>query len=88
MDVVETPITARDIRNMSFEEMDAIVAKFEKEKERRREAEKANVTNKIFDAICDARELGFRVIIEVSNSCGKDILRIDPDDAISVKVTR
>lgn len=88
MDVVETPITARDIRNMSFEEMDAIVAKFEKEKERRRKAEITNVTNKIFDAIREAQVLGFRVIIDVSNSCGQDIVRIDSNDTVSIKVTR
>lgn len=88
MDEVRTLITARDIRNMSFEEMDAIIEKFEKEKERRREAEKANVTNKIFDAIRDAQALGFRVIINASDSCGQNIVRIDPDDTVSIKVTR
>lgn len=88
MDEVRIPITARDIRNMSFEEMDAIITKFEKEKERRREAEKTNVTNKIFDAIRDAQALGFRVIIDVSNNCGQDIVRIDSDDIVSIKVTR
>lgn len=88
MDEVRIPITARDIRNMSFEEMDAIITKFEKEKERRREAEKTNVTNKIFDAIRDAQALGFRVTIDVSNSCGQDIVRIDSDDTVSIKVTR
>lgn len=88
MGEVRIPITARDIRNMSFEEMDAIVAKFVKEKDRRREAEKTNVANKIFDAIRDAQALGFRVIIDVSNSCGQDIVRIDSDDIVSIKVTR
>lgn len=86
MDEVRIPITARDIRNMSFEEMDAIITKFEQEKERRREAEKTNVTNKIFDAIRDAQALGFRVIIDVPDSCGKDIVGINPDDTVSIKV--
>ena len=40
MDEVKIPTTAREIRNMSFEEMDAIVARFEHEKERRRKAER------------------------------------------------
>lgn len=88
MDVVETPITAREIRNMSFEEMDAIVAKFEHEKERRRKAEVTNVTNKIFDAIREAQVLGFRIIIDVSKKDGKDIVDIGFDDTISIKVTR
>lgn len=88
MDVVETPITAREIRNMSFEEMDAIVAKFEHEKERRRKAEVTNVTNKIFDAIREAQVLGFRIIVDVSKKDGKDIVDIDFDDTISIKVTR
>jgi hypothetical protein len=88
MDELKIPTTAREIRNMSFEEMDAIVARFEREKERRREAEKTNVANKIFDAIRDAQALGFCVVINASNSCGKDIVRIDPDDTISIKVTR
>lgn len=86
MDEVRIPITARDIRNMSFEEMDAIITKFEREKERRREAEKTNVINKIFDAIRDAQALGFRVIIDVPDSCGKDIVGINPDDTVSIKV--
>ena len=88
MDEVRIPITARDIRNMSFEEMDAIIEKFEQEKERRREAEKTNVANKIFDAIRDAQALGFCVVINAFNSCGKDIVRIDPDGTVSIKVTR
>lgn len=82
MDEVKIPTTAREIRNMSFEEMDAIVAKFEREKERRRKVEIANVTNKINDAIRDAVALGFHVIIE--NKLGK----IDFDDETSIRVTR
>lgn len=88
MEEVKIPITARDIRDMSFEEMDAMIAKFEREKERRRQAEITNVTNKIFDAIREAQVLGFRVLIDVSNSCGQDIVRIDSNDTISIKLTR
>ena len=82
MDEVKIPTTAREIRNMSFEEMDAIIAKFEREKERRRQAEITNVTNKINEAIRDAVALGFHVIIE--NKFGK----IDFDDETSIRVTR
>lgn len=85
MDEVRIPTTAREIRNMSFEEMDAIIAKFEHEKERRRQAEIANVTNKINDAIREAQALGFRIIIDVAASRGVDI---EFDDSISIRVTR
>lgn len=85
MDEIKIPTTAREIRNMSFEEMDAIVAKFEQEKERRRKAEITNVTNKINDAIREAQTLGFRVIIDVSNRSGIDI---EFDDSISIRVAR
>lgn len=86
MDEVKIPTTAREIRNMSFEEMDAIVAKFEQEKERRRKAEITNVTNKINDAIREAQALGFRIIIDVSN--GRGGIDIEFDDNISIRVTR
>ena len=85
MDELTIPTTAREIRNMSFEEMDAIVARFEREKERRRKAEIANVTNKINDAIREAQALGFRIIIDVAASRGVDI---EYDDNISIRVTR
>lgn len=85
MDELTIPTTAREIRNMSFEEMDAIVARFEREKERRRKAEIINVTNKINDAIREAQALGFRIIIDVAASRGVDI---EYDDNISIRVTR
>jgi len=85
MDELKIPTTAREIRNMSFEEMDAIVAKFEREKERRRKAEITNVTNKINDAIREAQALGFRIIIDVAASRGVDI---EFDDSVSIRVTR
>lgn len=85
MDELKIPITARELHNMSFEEMDAIIAKFEREKERRRQAEIINVTNKINDAIREAQALGFRVIIDVSTGRGIDI---EFNDNISVRVTR
>jgi len=85
MDEVKIPTTAREIRNMSFEEMNAIVAKFEQEKERRRKAEIINVTNKINDAIREAQALGFRIVIDVSTGRGIDI---EYDDNISIRVTR
>lgn len=85
MDEVKIPITAREIHNMSFEEMDAIVAKFEQEKERRRKAEIINVTNKINDAIREAQALGFRIVIDVSTGRGIDI---EYDDNISIRVAR
>lgn len=70
---------------MSFEEMDAIVARFEREKERRRKAEITNVTNKINDAIREAQALGFCIIIDAPNGRGIDIKF---DDNISIRVTR
>lgn len=82
MDEVKIPTTAREIRNMSFEEMDAIVVKFEREKERRRQAEIANVTNKIYEAIRAARDLGFTVIIE------NETTKIEFDNMTSIQVTR
>ena len=85
MDEVKIPTTAREIRNMSFEEMDAIVAKFEREKERRRRAEITNVTNEIYDAIHKAQALGFRIVIDISTGRGIDI---EYDDNISIRVTR
>ena len=85
MDEVKIPTTAREIRNMSFEEMDAMVAKFEREKERRRQAETINITNKINDAIREAQALGFRIVIDVSTGRGIDI---EYDDKISIRVTR
>ena len=85
MDELKIPITARELRNMSFEEMDTITAKFEREKERRRKAEIINVTNKINDAIREAQALGFRIIIDVSNDRGMDI---EFNDNISIRVTR
>ena len=85
MDEVKIPTTAREIRNMSFEEMDAIVARFEREKERRRKAEVTNVINKINDAIREAQALGFRIIIDVANGRGTDI---EFDDNISIRVAR
>lgn len=85
MDEVKIPTTAHEIRSMSFEEMDAIAAKFEREKERRRKAEITNVTNKINDAIREAQALGFRIIIDVSTGRGIDI---EFDDNISIRVTR
>jgi endo-alpha-1,4-polygalactosaminidase (GH114 family) len=85
MDELKIPTTAREIRNMSFEEMDAIVARFEREKERRRKAEATNVINKINDAIREAQALGFRVIIDVAASRGVDI---EYNDNISIRVTR
>lgn len=85
MDELKIPTTVREIRNMSFEEMDAIVAKFEHEKERRRKAEIINVTNKINDAIREAQALGFRIIIDISTGRGIDI---EFDDTISIRVTR
>lgn len=84
MNELKIPTTAHEIHNMSFEEMDAIVAKFEHEKERRRKAEITNVTNKINDAIREAQALGFRIIIDVSTGCGIDI---EFDDTISIRVT-
>lgn len=83
MDEIIIPTTAREIRNMSFEEMDAIVAKFEHEKERRRKAEIANVTNKINDAIRAAYNLGFRVIIEFAD--GQEVY-IDYSDSYIIRV--
>lgn len=85
MDEIIIPTTAREIRNMSFEEMDAIVAKFEHEKERRRKAEIANVTNKINDAIRAAYNLGFRVIIEFAD--GQEVY-IDYSNSYIIRVTR
>lgn len=85
MDELTIPTTAREIRNMSFEEMDAIVARFEREKERRRNAEITNVTNKINDAIREAQALGFRIVIDISTGRGIDI---EYDDNISIRVTR
>ena len=85
MDEVKIPTTAREIRNMSFEEMDAMVAKFEREKERRRQAETINITNKINDAIREAQALGFRIVIDISTGRGIDI---EYDDNISIRVTR
>jgi len=85
MDELKIPTTSREIRNMSFEEMDAIVAKFEHEKERRRKAEIINVTNKINDAIREAQALGFRIVIDISTGRGIDI---EFDDNISIRVTR
>lgn len=82
MDELKIPTTAREIRNMSFEEMDAIVAKFEHEKERRRKAEITNITNKINDAIREAREFGFTVIIE------NEVSKIEFDNMTSIRVTR
>lgn len=85
MDEVKIPITARELRDMSFEEMDAIIAKFEREKERRRQAEVINITNKINDAIHEAQALGFRIIIDVAAGRGIDI---EFNDIISIQVTR
>ena len=85
MDEVKIPTTAREIRNMSFEEMDAIVARFEREKERRRQAEITNVTDKINDAIRAAYDLGFRIIIEFDD--GQEVY-IDDDDSYIIRVTR
>lgn len=85
MDEVKIPTTAHEIRNMSFEEMNAIIARFEHEKERRRKAEITNVTNKINDAIREAQALGFRVIIDVAAGRGVDI---EFNDEISIRVTR
>ena len=85
MDEVRIPTTAREIRSMSFEEMDTIVARFEREKERRRQAEIANVTNKINDAICAAYDIGFRVVIEFND--GQEVYLDDKDDYI-IRVTR
>lgn len=85
MDELKIPITARELHNMSFEEMDAIIAKFEREKERRRQAEIINITNKINDAIREAQALGFRIIIDVSTGRGIDI---EFNDNISIRVTR
>ena len=85
MDELKIPTTAREIRNMSFEEMDAIVAKFEREKERRRKAEIANVTNKISDAIRDANNLGFHVMIEFVD--GQEVY-IDDNDSYIIRLTR
>ena len=85
MDEVKIPTTAREIHNMSFEEMDAMVAKFEREKERRRQAETINITNKINDAIREAQALGFRIVIDISTGRGIDI---EYDDNISIRVTR
>lgn len=82
MGELKIPTTARKIHNMSIEEMDAIVAKFEHEKERRRNAEITNVTNKINDAIREARGLGFTVIIE------NEIAHIEFDNMTSIRVTR
>lgn len=87
MNELKIPATAREIRDMSFEEMDALIAKFEHEKERRRKAEITNVTNKINDAIREAQALGFRVDIDLSNS-GRGGLTIEFDDNISIRVTR
>lgn len=85
MDELKIPTTAREIRNMSFEEMDAIVARFEREKERRRQAEIANVTNKINDAIRAAYDLGFRVVIEFDD--GQEVY-LDDDDSYIIRITR
>lgn len=85
MDEVKIPTTAREIRNMSFEEMDAIVAKFEREKERRRQAEITNVTNKINDAIRAAYDLGFRVVIEFDD--GQEVY-LDEKDSYIIRVAR
>lgn len=85
MDEVKIPTTAREIRNMSFEEMDAIVARFEREKERRRQAEITNVTDKINDAIRAAYDLGFRVVIEFDD--GQEVY-LDEDDSYIIRVTR
>ena len=86
MDEIKIPTTAREIRDMSFEEMDAIVAKFEHEKERRRKAEVTNVTNEIYDAIHKAQNLGFRIDIDNSNSAHG--MTIEFDDNISIRITR
>lgn len=83
MDELKIPTTAREIRNMSFEEMDAIIARFEREKERRRQAEITNVTNKINDAIRAAYNLGFRVIIEFAD--GQEVY-IDYSDSYIIRV--
>lgn len=85
MDELKIPTTAREIRNMSFEEMDAIVARFEREKERRRQAEITNVANKINDAIRAAYDLGFRVVIEFDD--GKEVY-LDDDDSYIIRVAR
>ena len=85
MDELKIPTTAREIRNMSFEEMDAIVARFEREKERRRQAEITNVTDKINDAIRAAYNLGFRVIIEFDD--GQEVY-LDDDDSYIIRITR
>ena len=85
MDEVKIPTTAREIRNISFEEMDAIVARFEREKERRRQAEITNVTDKINDAIRAAYNLGFRVIIEFDD--GQEVY-LDDDDSYIIRITR
>lgn len=85
MDELKIPTTAREIRNMSFEEMDDLIAKFEHEKERRRKAEITNVVNKINDAIHEAQALGFRIIIDVAAGRGIDI---EYNDNVSIQVTR
>lgn len=82
MDEVKIPTTAREIRNMSFEEMDAIVAKFEQEKERRRETEIINVTNNIKDSLDRALELGFIITIE------SEFGTIEYTNEASIRVTR
>lgn len=85
MNEVKIPTTAREIRDMSFEEMDAIIARFEREKERRRKAEITNVTNKINDAIRAAYDLGFRVVIEFDD--GQEVY-LDEKDSYIIRVAR
>lgn len=86
MDEIKIPTNTRELRNISFQEMDAIIAKFEHEKERRRKAEITNITNKINDAIREAQTFGFRVDIDISNSARG--VTIEFDDDISIRVTR
>ena len=59
------------------------IAKFEREKERRREIEIAKITKKINDAIKEARQLGLRIVLTFPNQYETEI-----ETTYSIQVTR
>lgn len=84
MDEVRIPITARDIRDMSFEEMDAIITKFEKEKERRRGARAQAYIKELVDVVERIKNDGFDITINGEHfedddiTISYDVKRVSP----------
>ena len=75
-------ITYSDLKNLTIEEMDNIIAAINKEKTQRLEAEITNATNKINNAIREARNLGFTVLVENETTI------IEIDNMTLIQVTR